>query len=75
MTNDELSPNGETRNGAEVTARFSAFVLRHFFRNSPFVLHHFSCFIRVHSCLLVVYYDIRRERNRGLVSQLDGNQG
>ena len=37
-------------------------------------LRHFRCFIGVHSCLLVVRYDIRRERNRGAVPQLEGNQ-
>src|SRR4029453_14903844 len=75
MTNDELSPNDETRSGAQVTARSFVIHASTFLRHSTFLLRHFPSFIGVHSCLLVVNYDIWRERDRGTVSQLDGNQG
>src|SRR4029453_279455 len=75
MTNDELSPNDETRSGAQVPARSFVIHASTFLRHSTFVLRHFPSFIGVHSCLLVVNYDIWRERDRSPVSQLDGNQG
>src|SRR5436309_15722321 len=43
---------------------------RYVIRASPFPV-----LIGIHSCLLVFRYDIQRERDRGAVSQLDGNQG
>jgi len=36
MTNDELSPNDEIRDGAEVTARFFVIRASTFLRHSPF---------------------------------------